>query len=146
MKPIESVRRPQVELYKSKLQFAESLNAVFDRLDAVCRECGFTSYPDFVATVKNFDRSSSTAPSTSKVRRAGLRGTGKRALPDDLARGKKLMAEGKSIAEISRTLGLSYPTTAKYHKRGWLSAEELAKTQESKPSPAMATKLESGVE
>jgi hypothetical protein len=134
MDPIEFAHRPQVEVYKSKLAYAERLNQVFDRLDVVCRESGFTSYPDFIASVKNFDRSASTPPSMSKVRRAGLRGTGKRALPEDLARGKQLMAEGKSIAEISRNLGLSYPTTAKYHKRGWLSAEEWAKAQPDRPS------------
>jgi hypothetical protein len=126
MNDVQFAHRPQIEVYKSKLEFAERLNQVFDKLDVVCREHGFTSYPDFIASVKNFDRAASTSPSVSKVRRAGLRGTGKRALPEDLARGKQLMAEGKSIAEISRTLGLSYPTASKYQKRGWLSAEEWA--------------------
>jgi hypothetical protein len=126
MSNIEFAHRPQIEVYKSKLEYVERLNQVFDKLDVACRECGFTSYPDFIASVKNFDRAASANPSVSKVRRAGLRGTGKRALPEDLASGKQLMAEGKSIAEISRALGLSYPTTAKYHKRGWLSAEDCA--------------------
>jgi len=126
-----------MEITLARLQQAERFNLVFDRFDAICREMGYLSYGDFVASVKNFQRSANLPISQSQIRRAGLRGTGKRAMPEDLATAKKLAAEGKSLAEISRTLGLSYQTTVKFSKHDWMPADEWRKAHaQSSASPS----------
>ena len=127
--------RPSVEITRARVQQAERLNLVFDRFDVVCREMGFLSYGDFVASVRNFERSANLPVSHSQSRRAGLRGTGKRAMPEDLAAAKKLATEGKSLAEISRTLGLSYQTTVKFAKHDWMPADEWRRAHAQASSP-----------
>ena len=123
MQPTEVHTRPAIEVLRAQLEQAERFERVFSRFDGICKELGYKGYGDFCSAYKAFNRVLEQPPAGSKNRSAGLPGTGKRASAEDLARGKILAEEGKSLAEISRQLGLSYQTTLKYAKRHWSTAE-----------------------
>jgi hypothetical protein len=123
MHHFEMPSRPAIEILRAQLEQAERFEQVFSRFDNVCKELGYKGYGDFCSAYKAFYRVIEQPLSANKNRSAGLPGTGKRASPEDLVRGKRLSGEGKSMAEISRQLGLSYQTTLKYAKRQWTTVE-----------------------
>jgi hypothetical protein len=114
--------RPPIEVMRAQLEQAERFEKVFTRFEEVTKEMGYKGYGDFCSAYKAFQRVLENPQVASKNRAAGLPGTGKRASPEDLARGKQLEAEGKNFAEISRQLGLSYQTVLKFAKRQWTAA------------------------
>jgi hypothetical protein len=124
---------------KQVLEKAEKAKAVlesFQKVSGLHQQFGFKTRRDFIKALKEIDRAEG-----GNVRGAGTRkakgrvkskGRGPRGLsPETVEQIKKLKSEGKSNAEISRTVGVSPLTVAKYVKGSAAKAEAA-------PAPAKA--------